>query len=44
MKFSIFIIIIIIIIIINIYSGSIYRYTGSSLYKLRKMKNIKKKD
>ena len=32
------IIIIIIIIIINIYSGSIYKYNGSSPYKLKKYK------
>ena len=32
----IFVIIIIIIITINIYSGSIYKYNGSSPYKLKK--------
>ena len=33
----IIIIIIVIIIIINIYSGSIYKYNGSSPYKLKKI-------
>ena len=33
----IIIIIVIIIIIINIYSGSIYKYNGSSPYKLKKL-------
>ena len=35
----IIIIIIVIIIIINIYSGSIYKYNGSSPYKLKKYIN-----